>query len=246
MPSDVRTRVAVLVALAILGVMAAGIGATLGATAPLADDRSDTQFVVSEQNVTVSGQGQHAEIVDDMSNVTAVEISETDPGHFTIDTQRDRPLSETDRERAKAIARTNDTVRRSLEDLDDVTLTVDPIHAVTVNSGQRIDGNVTLVDGDENVSVVTFDQASVGNRSDSVVVHRDPAYVEDEAVVRVRQPSENAEPDLKYSIDVDLASGTVTGITDWDEIRSESIDVETTATTNATLESGTLSCEEDC
>ena len=49
----------------------------------------------------------------------------------------------------------------------------------------------------------------------TVTIDRDPKYVEDEAVVRIRDP---ATDEMYYSATVDLENETVTEITEWDTV----------------------------
>jgi len=228
----VRSRFAAVLGLAVLGVALAGIGTPFGVTAPIAADDPSGEFVVSGQNVTFSNQGQQETVVRNLSNATTIEIEEADDGQFTVTTERNRPLTDAERERARVIARNNDTVRRALDDVSEYELAVEPIYEVDELSTTKISGEVSTVNESEGISVVDLADDSLSERDDAVVVQRDPSYVEDEAVVRVRQPNETERTDLKYSVSVDLASETVTDITDWEDIRqgttvdfeSESVD----------------------
>jgi len=215
----VRFRVAFLLGLAILGVGLAGFGTAFGVTGPIAADDPGGEFVVSDQNVTFSAQGQEGTIVQNLSNVTTIEIKEADDGQFAVTTERDQPLTDAERERAREIARRNETVRGALEDMDEYELIVEPIHKIDELKTTQISGEVSTVNESEGISKINLTGDSLSERDDAVVVQRDPSYVDDEAVVRISHPDEDEPTDLKYSVSIDLATETVTDITDWEEIR---------------------------
>lgn len=214
MGSNIRSRLAVLLTLAILGVAVAGIGATLGAPSGTTAD-ADTRFVVTEQNVTVATDQEEVTVTEDMSNVTSVRVREAAAGQFSVETERAQPLTERKRERAKRIARTNETVQTHLAD-GEYTLDVDAIQQVETTAMQ-VSGNVTERTESGNVTVIRYEAEETAD--DSVVVDREPTYVPNEAVVRLRDPTASERTELKYSVDVDLTNETVTDVTDWAEIR---------------------------
>ena len=214
MGSNIRSRLAVLLTLAVLGVAVAGIGATLGAPSSTTAD-ADTRFVVTEQNVTVATDQEEVTVTDDMANVTSVRVREAAAGQFSVETERAQPLTERERERAKRIARTNETVQTHLAD-GEYTLDVDAIQQVETTAMQ-VSGNVTERTESGNVTVIRYEAEETAD--DSVVVDREPTYVPNEAVVRLRDPTASERTDLKYSVDVDLTNETVTDVTDWTEIR---------------------------
>lgn len=224
-----RTRLAVLGAL-----LAAGLVIALGAHAlglsTLTDSDPGASVRVSSDNVTVSADGTEVTAVSQMTNVTAVEISETD-GEFIIGTDRDDPLTDQQRTRSLAIARANDTVKRVIAGLDRYTLTVEPIQTVTATETSNISVTITnisvndsqaseelttaLNDTAENETFnVTFHESESAD-SDTVRVDRDPNYAEDRAVVYVRDP---ATDEKILSAEVDLQKEVVVSVTDWRDI----------------------------
>lgn len=236
MPGDIRSRLAVLLVLAVVGMAIGGIGTTVVGAGSGPSDGADARFVVSERNVTFSTAHEDVRIDKDMSNVTSVRIEETGSGRFSVDTEREVSLTDADRERAKAIVRDNETVRRYLDD-EDYELGVDTIKRVDTTQMQ-VEKNVSETDKSENSSMVEFElKNETREGSDgSVVVDREPSNVTDEAVVRVRDPSEDDRTDLKYSVHVDLVNKTVTDFTDWDEIRRSERTVDGTEIENTTAD----------
>ena len=216
MGSNIRSRLAVLLTLAVIGVAVAGIGATLGAPSGTTAD-ADTRFVVTEQNVTVATDQEEVTVTEDMSNVTSVQVREAAAGQFSVETERAQPLTERERERAKRIARTNETVQTHLAE-GEYTLDVDAIQQVETTA-MEISGNITERTESGNVTVIRYETDAEETADDSVVVDREPTYVPNEAVVRLRDPTASERTDLKYSVDVDLTNETVTDGTDWAEIR---------------------------
>ena len=216
MGSNLRSRLAVLLTLAVLGVAVAGIGTTLGAPSGTTAE-ADTRFVVTEQNVTVATDQEEVTVTEDMYNVTSVRVEAAAAGQFNVETERAQPLTEGERERAKQIARTNETVQAYLAK-GEYTLAVDAIQRLDTTAMQ-ISGNVTERSESGNVTVIKYEAETEETADGSVVVNREPTYVPDEAVVRVRDPTASERTDLKYSVDVDLTNETVTDVTDWTEIR---------------------------
>lgn len=220
--STVRSRVAFLLSLAIFSIALVGVGTALGVTDPLTSDEPGGEFVVSDQNVTFSNQDQQDTIVQNLSNVTTINIEETNAGQFTVKTDRDQPLTTAECERAIKLARTNETVRQSLADMEAYELTVDPIYKIDDLTTTQINGTVSSVNDSSGVTKINTTDTSYSNHNNSVVVQRDPSYVEDKATIRIRQPNEDGRTSLKYTVSVDLATETVTDITDWEEIREDS------------------------
>jgi len=219
--SRVRSRLVFLLGLTILAVGLAGLGTAFGVTAPLAADNPGGEFVVSDQNVTFSTQGQEDTVVQNLSNVTTIEIEESEDGQFAVTTERDQPLTDAERDRAREIARRNETVRQDLEDMDEYELTVDPVYRIDELSTTQISGEVSTVNESEGITMINFTDDSLSERDDAVVIQRDPSYVDDEAVVRVRQPNNGDQIEQEYSVSVNLATETVTDITDWADIRQD-------------------------
>ncbi|WP_135536075.1 hypothetical protein [Halostella pelagica] len=219
MTSEIRSRLIVLSALALLGVALAGVGTSLGMGSSLTNHGDDPSFVVTNENITFSKSGDNVTLIDNMSNVKEVRIDQTGSNQYQVRTEAEQSLTATERERARQIARSNQTVQQHLDSLGEYDLGVDPIHKIDADSMSvvSVDLNESKDDGEYD-----FVAVSQENENRSVVVERDAEYVADRAVVRVRQPSEPKHEGLKYSVKVDLANETVTGITDWDEIREDS------------------------
>ncbi|WP_323192120.1 hypothetical protein [Halostella sp. PRR32] len=219
MSSEIRSRLIVLSALALLGVALAGVGTSLGMGSSLTNHGDDPSFVVTNENITFSKSGDNVTLIDNMSNVKEVRIDQTGSNQYQVRTEAEQSLTATERERARQIARSNQTVQQHLDSLSEYELGVDPIHEIDSDSMSvvSVDLNESKDDGEYD-----FVAVSQENENRSVVVERDPEYVADRAVVRVRQPSDPKHEGLKYSVKVDLANETVTGITDWDEIREDS------------------------
>jgi len=219
MTSELRSRLTMLVALAFLGVGLAVIGTGVGATNPFTTSESGTAFVVSEDNVTFEHGDQQATVLNNMSNVDSIEIEQQDTGIYQVNTETDDQLTDSDRSQAKTIARDNTTVQGILQDLDRYELTVEPIHKLTVDSAQTTSFtglNNTSRDGETAEGEETFTiRVEDSNETGTVTIDRDPKYVEDEAVVRIRDP---ATDEMYYSATVDLENETVTEITEWDTV----------------------------
>jgi len=238
MGSHVRVRLAVLVCLAALGVGLAGIGAAVGVTELITAGDTSGEFVVADDSVTFSDGTENVTVVENTANVTAIRVEETAPGRFTVDTEVERPLSAAERERAVEVARSNATVSARLDRLDGYELTVDPVYRVTADQmtgyNVTIDADDVTNGSDDGVYVGTVN-VSTETRDGEVVVQRDPSYVEDRAVVRVRQPDASERRELRYSVDIDLANGTVTGITDWTGGREETTVIFSDGTEDVTV-----------
>jgi len=231
MPESLRSRLLALVALGVLGVGLAGAGTAFGVTAPLAGTGSPAEFVVTDGNVTLTTGEGSATLVENMSDVRAVTIEETGDGEFTVHTQEARPLTEDERERARSIALANDTVRRELDAMPAHDLSVEPVRKLNLSASESISVDTADLDADSGEFTVRSADDSDGG---AVTIVRDPSYVENRAVVRVRQPGVPDPRDLKYTVDVNLTSGTVTGITDWDAIRGGSASTVQSHELNAT------------
>ena len=234
----IRSRLLVLAGLTVIGVGLAGAGTAMGLTEPLSTTDLAAEFIVSEENVAFSAGGKSETIVENMSYVSEVEIEETDAGQFTIHTTEDQPLTDSERERARTIAVNNATVKQTLDAMSAYELSVEPVQRINVTGLEQ--ASLDAVNkSDQTDDVVQYELADNGTVTEdqgggTVTVNREPRYAEDRAVVRIRQPGEDCHHDLKYTINVDLASGTVTGITDWDEIRQSSSPVTMTGTRNTT------------
>jgi hypothetical protein len=216
MASDLQSRLTLLVVLAVLGVGLAVIGTAVGATTPHAASGAGTAFVVSEDNVTVEQGDQQVTIVDNITRVDSIEIEQQGSGTYQVNTETEDPLTDSERSHAKAIAHNNATVQQVLQDLEQYELTVEPIHKLTVDSGQTTTFtglNSTSMEsetaeGEETFTLTVEDSDETG----TVTIDRHPEYVKDEATIRIRNPSTG---EMYYSATVDLENETVTDITDW-------------------------------
>ncbi|WP_310901527.1 hypothetical protein [Haloarcula onubensis] len=220
MDEVIRLRLLFLVGLSILGVGIAGAGTTLWAADPLATTGANPEFVVGDENVTFANGGESETVVHNVSNLSRITIRETDTGRFSIQTTEHRPLSATDRERAREIALNNSTVATGLDEIGEYELAVEPIQRLTVSDDTLRTYNVTL-DNSSGQSDTTFtiNETSVEERqSDSVTISRGTNYVADSAVVRIRQPGDDGSGELLYVVDVDLSTERVTDVTDWRSI----------------------------
>lgn len=221
MTTDLRSRFAVLVGLAILGVGLAVIGTAVGATGFLTDDRGDAGFTVSEENVTFSDGDQEVTVVDNMTRVDRLEVEKVETGTYHVITETENPVTDSERRRAKAIIKRNETVRQALDDLDGYELTVEPVHKLTADS--MVTENFTTANDSTSSDFVSNNETedeeatytfSVESEEGNVTVNRDPTYVENEVVVWIRHP---VADDVYYTVDVDLENSTVVEITEWDD-----------------------------
>jgi hypothetical protein len=215
MMSELRSRLTLLVVLALLGVGLAVIGTSVGATSPLAAG-SGAAFVVSEDNVTFEHGDQRATVVDNMTHIDSMEIEQQGSGTYKIHTETEAPLTDSERSQAKTIARNNATVQQALEDLPQYVVTVEPIQKLTADSAQT--GNLTIANTSTDIETAEGEQTFTGwveesDETDTVTIDRNAEFVEDEAVVRITDP---ATDESYYSITVDLENETVTDITEWD------------------------------
>ncbi|SFS54206.1 hypothetical protein [Halostagnicola kamekurae] len=218
----IRSRMLVLVGLAVIGVGLAGIGTTLGMTGPLSSTGTPAEFVVSDDNITFTSDDIQETVVDDLSNVSKITVEETDSGQYTIQTKEDQPLDEKERKRARTIAMTNETVNEALEEMDRYELSVEPVQKLNL-SASSVQSYDTVIGVNETKDTTASSNMTIVNTTDdhsdeSVIIGRSPSYVEDRAVVRIRHPGEDSPHDLKYTVDIDLADRTVTDITDWNDV----------------------------
>jgi hypothetical protein len=209
--TDLRARLALLAGLAFLGIALGVTGATVDAADSFQDPESSPAFTVSEENVTFEDGDRKTTVVGNMERIDRLELKRTNDRQYTIRTGTADPISPAERRRAKAIARDNETIQRSLATLDRYELTVDPIHKLTVGQSVSIDGTVSTGDvKDNNATTYTFEMTE---SEEGVVVDRDPNYVDDEVVVRVSNP---AVDDSYFSVTVDLETAEVIDTTGMD------------------------------
>lgn len=219
MNQAIRSRLFLLLGLTVIGIGVAGAGTTLGMTEPLTKTGSHAEFTISEGNVTFSAGGESRTIVDNMSNVSEISIRENDTGQFSIQTAEERPLSDSERKRARAIALNNTTVALALDEMSRYDVTVEPVQQLTLSEDNHDSYNINIQTNQTDHSTsgtFTINNSTAESQQDgSVTIHRDPTYVEDRAVVRVRQPGTDGPRELLYVIDVDLSNGTVSDIVDF-------------------------------
>ncbi|MGQ3330165.1 hypothetical protein [Halorubrum sp. FL23] len=216
MTSDLWSRLTLLVVLAALGVSLAVIGSAVGATTPLAASEPSAAFVVSEDNVTFERGNQRATLLNNTTGVDSIEIEQQGSGTYHVNTEAKNPLTDSERNQAKAIARGNATVQQTVQDLDQYELTVEPIRKLTVDSAQTTSFTGltnTSRDGEKVAEEETFTlTVEDSNETGTVTIDRESEYVENEAVVRIR---DSATDEICYSATVNLENETVTDISDW-------------------------------
>ncbi|WP_254831263.1 hypothetical protein [Haloglomus salinum] len=222
MTEVIRTRLFVLAGLTVIGVAVAGMGTAFGVTAPVSNSGTAGEFVVSNENVTFVGTGGSETVVTDLTNVSEITVEQTSTGQFTVKTSTNRPLTEAERERARMVAMNNHTVEQALASMGEYELTVEPVRGLNLSASSQRSYDVRI-DSNQTSGEFTITDTGTDNREDgSVTVKREPRYVEDQAVVRIRQPRDDGRDSLKYSVSIDLTNGTVTDVTDWDSIRQNS------------------------
>lgn len=212
--TDIRLRALALVALAVLGGGAGYAGTVLGVGGSLTEQPPAGEFRVSDGGVSVSGANGTVTVVENMTGVTAVEMRATD-GRLAVDTT-DRALSPADRDRAKAIARTDDRVRQRLAELGDYELTVEPIYGISADrvrsANVSVDGNwtVTADNGTEAGGAGTFEvrNATVETRDGSVTVSEQSYDGHVEVAAR------NATGAVAFEAQIDLETDEVVVVTE--------------------------------
>lgn len=207
MKDDVRLRVLVLVGLAAFGAVVGATGGALGVGGP-ATDGPAAEFRVTDDNVTVADdEGRKAVIIADMQNVDAVQIADSGDG-FNVTTRESEPLTDADRERAKRIARSNETVADRLE-ASDYELRVEPVRRLNASQSAKMSFEVN------ESKLGSEDTLHVGNVTvedeNSVTVERSPSFVSDRAVVFLERPDGNRRA---YTAHVDFDTGAVTRVVD--------------------------------
>lgn len=235
-PSEMRTRLFVLVGLAVIGVALAGVGTTLGAD-DVVQPQQSAKLVVTDENLTVAHANQSGTLVTDLSNVTELRIDRENASRFTVETRERRPLSPAERERARTIALNNQTVSEAVGEMAAVELTVEPIRKLNTSSFAAKRYNVSLDAGDGDTvtgDTFTIELNDSGMEDGSVTIDRTPEFVDDRAVVEVRDPTEEPPQSLEYTVRVDTANGTVTDVTDWEHVRENASTVPFSTPNNTT------------
>ncbi|MFC7081282.1 hypothetical protein [Halorussus caseinilyticus] len=218
MTADVRSRLVVLLVLAVVGVGLAGVGTTFGVADPITETGPRTEFVVSERNITFSQGDRNRTVIDNTSHATEIKITEVDSGRFLVN-KTATPFTSTERRRAKAIVRRNATVDTRLQALDGYRLTVTPVYTLNVSAETIAAG--TDRTNTTGTSVYAVEPAETDDRAGTVVVQRTTRYAPDEAVVEVRRRDSS---ELQYAIRVDLTNETVVDVTDWTAVRRSSVE----------------------
>ena len=217
--TDFTRRVIMLLGLATLGVALAWTGTALGVGDAIDDSRESGRVNISSDGVTFADKDQQVSLVENLTGTDAVKVSATD-GRITVTTSDRGPLTADQRARAREIARENATVARVIEQTGDVRLTVEPIRKLKTTSVDLVEANVNVTtNSSSDVETYTFettDDVTVEQDGDSVTVasrQSDASYVEDEAVVRIRNATTG---EANHTAIVDLANGTVIESPDWD------------------------------
>jgi hypothetical protein len=214
MREDTRTRAAAVAVLVTVGAAMGVGGAALGVGGPVADDPA-AEFVVSGDGVAVGGGDQQPTVVADNVTTEAVQI-ERRGTNVVVSTVSAGALTDEQRERAKQVARGNETVAAHLDGVDEYSLAVEPIPVLnashtTAVSVEDADFEVQADGNDSTVETFETDLTVEESDGESVRLGRDGTYADDQAVVVVQQPGTD---DRSYVVHVDLANQTVARIVD--------------------------------
>jgi hypothetical protein len=181
------SRLGLLVALVVLGVSVGATATAFGVEGPFGSDEevaasvSDEGIVVGDEEVTLQN----------TTWLRSLEISGSD-GHYTVETVRERPFSEEQRQTAINLVRTSDRVE--LADRFEYEIIVEPIRKYEAD--QAFEANVGNVSEDSG----TFKIDDVTVEDGSVTIDREYSIVEDQLNVRVLGP----DGGTRYSVIVDL------------------------------------------
>jgi hypothetical protein len=223
MNHDPRTRLVVLVVLAGVGVSLAGAGVALGGGGVLASGDRMGEVTVAGTNVTVAGSDGDVVLTETVPETSDIEIS-ADGGGITVAEQPHEPattFTQREREQAIEIAHHNGTIESYLETVADPTFSVHPIEELNTTEMQGATVTFSVNESDEidasgdHGRVLKLTNVTIEESDDSVTVDREPAYVEDQAVVHVGHSDRQG---ARYWVRVDLANGTVVDITDWEDV----------------------------
>lgn len=213
---DAWGRVIALAALAVVGLALAGIGSGFGLAGGIADGGRIAEVSIDGSNVTVSDNGSDVVLTETVSETSDIEVVD-DGGEITVAERAGDPFAQRERERAVEIARRNETVASYLQTVDDAEFAVEPVENVPSEELQtdtvRLDAseaNGTVASG----GTVQVVNVTVDESGDSATIDREPTSVEDRAVVQIDAADQG---DSRYWVDVDLADGTVTDVTDWND-----------------------------
>ncbi|MFC7043978.1 hypothetical protein [Halonotius sp. GCM10025705] len=216
----IRSRLLLLVGLSILGIGIAAVGTTFMMPEQLATTGTNSEFIVSDENVTFTTGNESEILVHNTSNLSQISIRETETGHFSISTTENQVLNASERERAREVALDNSTVAQGLDKIDEYEVSVEPIQQVTLSDTTSQSYNISINNSSEmSGDTFTINETSVErHQSDSVTISRDSNYVADSAVVRIREQRQGGSGELIYVIDVDLSTDRVTEVVDWRSI----------------------------
>ncbi|WP_336035972.1 hypothetical protein [Halobacterium yunchengense] len=207
MREETRTRAALVVGLVAAGALLGVAGTALGVGGPVADDPA-AEFVVAD-GVSVESGGERATVVSNATEYEAVEIEREGDG-FTVRATEADALNASQRERARAVARGNQTVAAHLSSLDDYELAVEPVAVLNASTAVSVD--VEAANGSGDTITGTTSNVSVETAGDdAVTVERDRSYADDLATVEVRRPGGR---EREFVAHVDLANETVTWVVD--------------------------------
>jgi len=219
---DVLRRGVLVVALIAVGVGLALTWSTVG----IADGDpsvSEGPSIRVDDDVTVASGDKAVTVIEDVSSVDAVSVRAREDGTIRLESSERGGLNETQRTRALAIARDNETVRRAVGSLEEPVFAVEPVVEIRASSFRtvEIDGTATGVDargvnGTETYAF-TVNASSVEQDDGTVVVDRTQEYLDDVASVRL---SDERSGETRYTIRVDLTTETVTDVTNWEMAES--------------------------
>lgn len=222
MTEPIYRRLVVLVVLGMLGVGLAVVGSAVGTDASVDGPSAVGEVSVSGESLTVSDETRGTIAVEDLSATQRIEVT-TDDGGFDVRTESGQPLTQSERDRAAETARRNGTVGDYIQRVEEYSLEVEPIERLdadgvrnisvrgTVSSGESVAAG--SASGNESFIFVEPDDQDV---DESVTVARNRTYVDGEANVRVYGP----DGEVRYSLTVDLMTGRVEDITDWNAVRT--------------------------
>lgn len=206
----------VLAGLALLGVGLAWAGTAVGVSGIITGGETTGEMNVASDSLTFKDASGEVMVRENLSTTETVEISASH-GEITVTTDEHVPLTAVQRERAREIARANETMSQSLNEMDDVAVSVEPIKKMSADSATQFDVE-TESSLNESSGTFTVEGRPVETDENSVRIgsaQSNVTYVEDRAVVRIRHA---ATDELRYSVTVDTANSTVVEITDWKSI----------------------------
>jgi len=210
MTADIGPRLVTLLVIGVFGIGFVLVGPSLGIAPPVLDADQGMTVTVSENNVTVDDGGQSAVVAENIETAETIKVTRSE-GRITV--QRDDSLTERERTRAREITRSNETVQNHLAEMSGFELAVEPIVRIDDDAIQATNVDSDSVETNDTTSgkIHQFERenTSVQQQGNSVTIHRNRSYVADRAVVRIREPNTD---EVRYTVRVDLANGTVTDL----------------------------------